>query len=498
MKKMLPLLFSIFFINLYTQAGIKADTTGTPSCNDAANEPNNSLYAPTLIPVDTDIWANLYSNEDADYYIFSTQEYVTVKIVLNDAVGNQFFMDLYSTDGGYIYLKSTTNNGAAPDTISYNAYPGIYYIIKVGGYSSLSYDSTCYKLRVRVQVAPECEDQYENNDIQDSAATIAIGQTITSRMISTTDVDYYKFSISTPSHITAILGNLPGNNPPNGTYSMDLLDSSGTQIHFARHEEDGYSAHTDFYGAKAGTYYLRVQGFPEAPLTLCYNLTVNTTPSGICSEAYEPNDTEETAAPVSVNSEILAQLTWEGDEDYYTFTTNGQPGFDVVLHALRGDYRIYLYDETWSHIALAHLGYYDDSVKISHYTGGDSRTYYVQVSPYVGGGSSTLCYRLNIRTYSSARQAAPALAPASREPRPGKMFVYPVPTTGTVYLETTGNGEGSRNITVSDMTGKVLFSRKYGIVTGYNRLEVILPSSLPNGPYIITDGKTSRKVILQR
>lgn len=92
----------------------------------------------------------------------------------------------------------------------------------------------------------------------------------------------------------------------------------------------------------------------------------------------------------------------------------------------------------------------------------------------------------------------PVLTATSRDAMPGRMYLYPVPSTGTVYVETTGTGEEDRIIGVFDMTGKAILIQKYGITRGYNRLEVPLPSNLANGTYIISDGTVSKKVVLAR
>ncbi|HJT73313.1 MAG TPA: T9SS type A sorting domain-containing protein [Chitinophaga sp.] len=92
----------------------------------------------------------------------------------------------------------------------------------------------------------------------------------------------------------------------------------------------------------------------------------------------------------------------------------------------------------------------------------------------------------------------PVLTATSRDARPGRMYLYPVPSTGTVYVETTGTGEEDKIIGVFDMTGKAVLIQKYGITMGYNRLEVPLPSTLANGTYIISDGTVSKKIVLAR
>ena len=121
------------------------------------------------------------------------------------------------------------------------------------------------------------------------------------------------------------------------------------------------------------------------------------------------------------------------------------------------------------------------------------------ITPAMGNPPADTTGTVSFRnTFYGHNGIAPALTPTSRDSRSGRMYLYPVPTTGTVYLETIGTGEEDRIIGLFDLTGKTVFVKKYGITTGYNRLEITLPSVLASGTYIISDGTASRRIVLKR
>lgn len=127
---------------------------------------------------------------------------------------------------------------------------------------------------------------------------------------------------------------------------------------------------------------------------------------------------------------------------------------------------------------------------------GEEQYYIVQVSPYTGGTSSSKCYKLRIDVPGATAARTAVLTNKNDLIQPVKL--YPVPTTGKVLMEVTTKGEREKHIIVSDLSGRVLFNQKYGVTDGLNKLKVTLPSTLPSGVYIISDGKQSRKILLRR
>ncbi len=116
-----------------------------------------------------------------------------------------------------------------------------------------------------------CQSIYDvsTNGTTSGAATIPFNTNITGLISPITDVDNYKFVITTGGTITLSLSTLPSN------YDLQLLNSSGTQV--AISQNGGTTSETINYSAAAGTYYAHVFAHKRAvSSTTCYTLVVAT------------------------------------------------------------------------------------------------------------------------------------------------------------------------------------------------------------------------------
>lgn len=77
-----------------------------------------------------------------------------------------------------------------------------------------------------------------------------------------------------------------------------------------------------------------------------------------------------------------------------------------------------------------------------------------------------------------------------------KMKVYPNPSHGVVFVELNSNSEEQRVITISDITGKVIFNSEYLLTKGMNRIELNL-ESFAKGIYFIKSGNSIQKISVE-
>jgi hypothetical protein len=100
------------------------------------------------------------------------------------------------------------------------------------------------------------------------AATIPFNNDVKGTISSTTDLDYYKFVITTGGTATITLSTLPAD------YDMRLYSSNGT-TQLAISQNSGTTSETITRTYTAGTYYVKVYGFSGANSTTgCYTLKV--------------------------------------------------------------------------------------------------------------------------------------------------------------------------------------------------------------------------------
>ena len=100
------------------------------------------------------------------------------------------------------------------------------------------------------------------------AALIPMNYPIMGKIDVKTDIDYYKFIITTGGTITLTLTSLPAN------FNLALLNSAGTQL--AISQNTGVLNEMINATVAPGTYYAKVLGSNTSNATLCYNLRVAT------------------------------------------------------------------------------------------------------------------------------------------------------------------------------------------------------------------------------
>lgn len=124
-----------------------------------------------------------------------------------------------------------------------------------------------------------CTDNYEPNESLTAAASISANSTISAKISSTTDKDYFRFTNSSAApKIKLTLSNLPGD------FDLKLYNSSGTLL--STSQNGGTTNETITYNTTTvGTYYAYVYGYSGAYSTVqCYNLQVQTSASNFKEE----------------------------------------------------------------------------------------------------------------------------------------------------------------------------------------------------------------------
>lgn len=480
MKKLLLNLLFILFTCFSLKAASNVADTVLPCVT--AYEPNNTQETAVQIPLNTDIQGALHPSGDYDIYEFNISGYANLHITLHNPAANAA-MSLHNAN--FLELVWPQNPGAADDHIDF-ATPGGKFYVYIATYGQAS--ENCYTLNVGATYPQLCPDTFEYNDVLDSARTIVIGQTASGRLSEYTDRDYFKFTLDTPSTISAFINNIPLED-----VEFNLLNANGTGLRQSIHDAPN-EKHIFHYGAPAGTYYLSTSISGPGISNECYQMTVNAQPSQECAESYEPNEDDLEAPEIPVNTDIISKLQ---DEDFYIFyNSTGSHYFEVRVDGLWPNCRVHLMDY-WglNGRGFDHVNYNEDYASIEEFDG-ENAYYIVHVSPYTGGTSSDKCYKLRINVPGAA--AARTGAPTNNDNAIKLVKLYPVPTSGKVLMEISTRGEKEKYITVTDLSGRIIFSQKYGVADGLNKLEITLPSTLPSGVYVISDGKQSRKILLRR
>ncbi|SFM87891.1 Por secretion system C-terminal sorting domain-containing protein [Chitinophaga sp. YR627] len=350
----------------------------------------------------------------------------------------------------------------------------------------------------------ECADVYESNNVFDSAVLVPMGTYIGGRIESEEDQDWYKFTLSSSGSILIDVTNLPVIEDDPDEYMLELWSSTGVLLHVNPYEYELPRIHLNYYGAAPGTYYVRIyrSSWSVNLGSDCYHLIVNSQLSpGICEDSYEPNNDMYDPPLIPLNEEVISKVSYGGDLDCFKFrTTTPNTFFRVKLRSPEQKFELRLYDstDTFYEMAYDYTHEFEDSVELDIEAWAPS-TYHLVVEGMYGAAINGRCYSIIVtpryahydkKTTAVARTIPHAPAPVFR--------VYPVPATGTVYMELESQENKMQYLTITDMHGKILYTRTYRLVTGFNRIEVPMPAALPNGVYLVTDGEHTKKVVLLR
>lgn len=236
-----------------------------------AYEANETQATAATIATGAAISAAISTATDIDYYKFTTTGTNNLAISLTNLPAD-FDLVLYNSAGTQI--GSSANGSTTSESIAYaNAAAGTYYI-KVFGYNGALSTTVCYNLTATATpvITTGCASTYDNttNGTTAGAAQIPLNTNITGTIGTSTDVDYYKFVVTTGGTLTISLTTLPAD------YDVKLYSSNGT-TQLAVSQKSGTASESIAYTAAAGTYYIRVYGYSSAfNATSCYTLKVTT------------------------------------------------------------------------------------------------------------------------------------------------------------------------------------------------------------------------------
>jgi hypothetical protein len=215
-------------------------------------EPNNATTAATSISSNAIITdANIHATSDNDYFMFTVSATSSVTIQLsNIPSGCDYDLELY--DSSNTRKANSTAGSNNPESIAISLTSGTYYI-KIYSYQGSS--TSFYRLQVNSQVAVT-GDRYESNNTTTAATSISSSATITDANIhATSDIDYFKFTLSAYSSVTIQLSNIPGG----CDYDLELYDSGNTSR--ARSTAGDNSPENISLSLASGTYFIKVYSY---------------------------------------------------------------------------------------------------------------------------------------------------------------------------------------------------------------------------------------------
>ena len=194
---------------------------------------------------------------------------------------------------------------------------GTYYLYVDGGYLYGS-DNQTYTFTLNFTANSYSETEY-NGDFANADA-IPVNTKITGSTIASSDLDYYKFTLSAPGSVSFNLTHgIVDGREADDVYDVSFYNSAtGNRLLYFESLGGETSKTSNIIGLPKGTYYVCVKAGYGNYDTGSYGLTVNYTASNYWEA--ETNDTFATANAVAVNQQYSGTIHGSGDEDYYKVT----------------------------------------------------------------------------------------------------------------------------------------------------------------------------------
>jgi hypothetical protein len=227
---------------------------------------------------------------------------------------------------------------------------------------------------------------------------------------------------------------------------------------------------------------------------------------GGCADAYEPNQTRNTAKVIPVNTTFTAQIATATDQDWYRFSnTSATRNIKIDLTTLPADYDLKAYRNSTLLGTSQNAGTANEQLIINTTT--VSSSYYAYVYGYNGAFSSTQCYTIRVSLSSAAWRLDGTTDGVVTEEELSVAFenagfgLFPNPANDQVIIEVPMEDESNVYASISDASGRVALQQNSNLAKGNNQM-LFDVSQLPNGVYFVQvrngDIAKTRKLVIQK
>ena len=180
--------------------------------------------------------------------------------------------------------------------------------------------------------------------------------------------------------------------PLSGALNYDVDYKANTSSTWISAAAGTTSTSTSITGLSAGTLYdWRVRANCSGATGAYSAAQFTTTVASTCATAFEPNETQATAAAISSGVANSAAISTSTDVDYFKITTTATSNIAYSLAGPSGvDYDLYVYNSSGTQLSSGETSTATESVSLTNQAAG---TYYIKVVGYNGANSAT-CYTI--------------------------------------------------------------------------------------------------------
>lgn len=233
------------------------------------------------------------------------------------------------------------------------------------------------------------------------------------------------------------------------------------------------------------------------------NFTTTGGGGGGCTDAYESNNTRNTAKAIPLNTAFTAQIATSTDNDWYLFgNTSSQRNLKIELTTLPFDYDLKLYRSSTLLATSQNSGTNSELIILNN--GNVSSSYTAYVYGYGGAFSNTQCYTLKVSRSSTAFRTDGTTDGEVEELEIPVVFadesfaMFPNPTSDELNIDFFLQEDSDVQVTVFDASGKASVQQNRSVSKGDNIMQLDL-SRLAPGMYFVQvrngDEVTTKKLM---
>lgn len=354
-------------------------------CPEPNNGFNNACFIGAAVPT-----VQGFISQPGDVDAFKFEVNVPVAAVKIELGGLPADYDLHLFSGNAGFVGEAVTPGRGNEVIDLPLIRGNYFLF-VNGNPGQADPGRPYTLTVTQAPigAPPAASCPEPNDVPENACTVTPGRVAFGAIDVPADVDSYRFEVAEPnSRVTVATGDVPAD------IRIKLLNSSGG----SEGETDGAS--TLVGRVQPGVYVAQLYRTGDDPSPAAYSLLVTLTPPALAPVASdrdpcpEPNDDNDKACPVTLDTPAEGYISNPADIDRYTFEVKGGRSWvHVELSNLPADYDLEVQDSADNSLQASHNGgTFPEAIDIDL----DPGTYYVAIYSLGGQGSDDKPYRMTV------------------------------------------------------------------------------------------------------
>lgn len=299
-----------------------------------ANEPNNTLETATPIEPGKTVDGVLFY-EDKDYFAITTTK--PYQYIVVDEQTADTGVNVWGRDAAGKGLQSVGNSTR---DVFRTAEAGTYYL-----YLTVSGGRASYSFTVTL-----CDnDANEPNDTKEQATTLHSGES-TEFTLAAGDADYFKVTTTAPGQDIALT--VSGYNYANWGERFSLyFDPAGALSDYkpscAAYAEIDANGTLYLHAAAAGEHYIALRRHVNVDEPICLTRTLSV--EILDGDQNEPNDTRETATPLTLGTDETFMVGGFGDEDWFWFEAAPNAGekklYTLSFTGLNTDYSdMFYYD----------------------------------------------------------------------------------------------------------------------------------------------------------